>query len=342
MSEKIDEIGRKLLKYPNVTGYDKKLVKRIRDGREVDEYVIQVHVSKKIPKNCMRAEDLLPEEIDGVEVDVVKRGPFKALNVTNPNTILKHRPVIAGVSIGNKLISAGTNGWFMKSNIYPGEIFFGSNAHVFTPDVRLDCFEPTIVQPGPADIRSGDISDYKAGGYVWHKKLHPEEVITDCKIINAYAGLGNAVARMFRRKSRIKSYMPEQEKNHIDFAVARPSIEVKTEIIETRYASTEYEFVGFGFAGGDADSLVCKQNPYISETGWMPHRYDVAMNVSVDDILYKTGRTSFKTQNTVISSNVVEKVDYDGFSVVFDDVILTKHLLEPGDSGSAVFKRINN
>ncbi|GAH09835.1 unnamed protein product, partial [marine sediment metagenome] len=53
---------------------------------------------------------------------------------------------------------------------------------------------------------------------------------------------------------------------------------------------------------------------------------------------HKTGRTSCHNKASVTLTSAYEIVNYGNYYVAFDDVIVTNHMLEPGDSGSAVFK----
>ncbi len=73
---KIQELIRKyeseLLKYPNVVGVSTghKVVNRVN----TKELCISILVKKKIPKEKLDSESILPKEIEGVKTDVVDLG----------------------------------------------------------------------------------------------------------------------------------------------------------------------------------------------------------------------------------------------------------------------------
>jgi hypothetical protein len=61
-----------LMHYPNVVGVAESV--RTRDGRPTGEPCMVVYVVRKVPRQELRADEVLPEEIDGVCVDVVPVG----------------------------------------------------------------------------------------------------------------------------------------------------------------------------------------------------------------------------------------------------------------------------
>jgi hypothetical protein len=65
-----------LLARPNVVGVGVGL--RRRGGKRTDEVGLVVMVERKVPKSLLRAEDLIPAEIDGVPVDVREVGQVEA------------------------------------------------------------------------------------------------------------------------------------------------------------------------------------------------------------------------------------------------------------------------
>jgi len=54
------EIWEKIKDKKNVVGYSKKLRKRIKDGREVEEEVIRIYVSKKVDPARLDLKNLIP------------------------------------------------------------------------------------------------------------------------------------------------------------------------------------------------------------------------------------------------------------------------------------------
>lgn len=51
---------------------------RERDGKLTDEIALVVNVTRKLPRNQLAPEDLIPNEIDGVPVDVYETGEIQA------------------------------------------------------------------------------------------------------------------------------------------------------------------------------------------------------------------------------------------------------------------------
>lgn len=68
----------------NVLGYSESLKTRIKNEKKIDgTKVMRIYVSKKEPIEKLEAEDIIPEIVDGIEIDVVEIGELKALNETN-------------------------------------------------------------------------------------------------------------------------------------------------------------------------------------------------------------------------------------------------------------------
>lgn len=51
---------------------------RERDGKLTDEIALVVNVTRKLPRNQLAPEDLIPNEIEGVPVDVYETGEIRA------------------------------------------------------------------------------------------------------------------------------------------------------------------------------------------------------------------------------------------------------------------------
>jgi hypothetical protein len=323
----LEEVWEKIKGKKNVIGYSKKLRKRIKDGREVDEEVIRIYVSKKVDPSALDVKDLIPREIDGIPTDVVEIGEIKALNLHPLAHVTRVRPLVAGVSIGNWAITAGTLGWFFKNG--NGREMLGSNAHVFADDpFKTSSFEKRIVQPGRYD--EGKIPDDVVGRYHWHQPLEG----SGCSLSNAIADFLNGVSSLFGRKTRFELTLTEKAK--IDFAVAEPTVDYEIDL----YTAEECEgFIGLGFAGSNQASFFCKAE-HIRAVGWMPIDKSIEL-VTVGETVHKIGRTTEYTSGQVIDDSAFGRVSYGGLNYVeFDDVILTTPMLEGGDSGDSAWKSI--
>ena len=64
-----------LMAKPNVIGVGVGL--KIKDGVQTDKTSLIILVSKKIPEIELSAEELLPEEVEGIPVDVLEVGQIK-------------------------------------------------------------------------------------------------------------------------------------------------------------------------------------------------------------------------------------------------------------------------
>jgi hypothetical protein len=67
-----------LLAKANVVGVGVGL--RSRGGAQTQEVVLVVMVSQKVPQRLLAEEDLIPDDIDGVPVDVQAVGELRALS----------------------------------------------------------------------------------------------------------------------------------------------------------------------------------------------------------------------------------------------------------------------
>ena len=327
--ELFEEVKRKA----NVVGYSLKPQPRIRNGKTLPELCFRVYVSRKLPAKELRATDVIPREIGGVPVDVVEVGEVRALGYTikegKPEKTRRFRPVIFGVSIGHVQVTAGTNGFLFADK--KGNQYFGSNAHVLTPDPSKEpdrILVKDIVQPGPYD--GGTLAD-KVAEYVWHRRIVPVGGGSGCPVARVWAGIYNSLAKALGARTRLVPVIAEP--NRVDFAVASPKTEFLIRFPDFDF--TGHKFVGLGFAGSDVASLVCKAG-HIADEGYYPVGAGTA-EVREGDVVMKTGRTSCFTKAKVIDASAAMKVGYGSFTAWFEDVVLTEKLLEPGDSGSSVW-----
>ena len=135
-----------LLAYPNVHAVDVGF--EFADGEPTGQLALRVHVTDKVPASELRRADRVPEEIDGVPVDVIHYNPTPQLARN-----VRHNPVIGGIQIMNTSTpGVGTLGMIVLSrrSLRPLAI---SNHHVMcrTPEVATDI----VSQPGtaqPADL----------------------------------------------------------------------------------------------------------------------------------------------------------------------------------------------
>jgi hypothetical protein len=112
---------------------------------------VRVFVKKKLPKAELSKKHLIPAAIDGLPVDVVQTGVFRARG-NPPNPRKRHRPFFPGCSVGFDLedgtVMAGTFGALVKDR--GGKIYILSNNHVLAAEDLLAAGAP-IFQPGFLD-----------------------------------------------------------------------------------------------------------------------------------------------------------------------------------------------
>ncbi|MBO3801749.1 MAG: Ig-like domain repeat protein [Candidatus Brockarchaeota archaeon] len=283
-----------LLEKKNVVGFSTELKPKIVKGKETEVKAIRVYVKKKELKLALKEEDIIPEEIDGIKTDVVEVGEIVAF--FDPTQ--KVRPVTAGVSVGNIAITAGTLGWFYVDK--NGNKYFGSNAHVFTPDPMQppnNVSPKDIVQPGSYD---GGTKNDKIGSYVNHVQLYPTS---------------------------------SGKTNNLDFAVASMDVDCDYKIWQ-QYTPTK--IVGHLFAGSNTVTVIFKEH-YVTDLGYSPINATV-QDVNVGDYVQKWGRTSGYTIGKVLDTSAVVRVGgYSQGDATFVDQILTEAISSPGDSGSSVW-----
>lgn len=125
---------KRLLAYPNVHDVDVGL--EFADGYLTGRLALRVHVTKKVARAGLANRELVPDELDGVPVDVIQFNPQPHAIPRNQ----RHDPLLAGVRIQNTMLTGGcTLGMivFDRDSLEPLAI---SNHHVMvrTPAVASD------------------------------------------------------------------------------------------------------------------------------------------------------------------------------------------------------------
>lgn len=72
-----NRVQENLLSYPNVVavaeGY------KMKDGKPTNQKCLVVYVDKKVAKGKLKKDEIIPDEIDGIPLDVVEVGPIETL-----------------------------------------------------------------------------------------------------------------------------------------------------------------------------------------------------------------------------------------------------------------------
>jgi hypothetical protein len=214
-----------LLARPNVVGVG--ISYKSQHGQSTDELSVAVLVSRKIPRAALSAQQLIPEELDGVRTDVIQVGELRALQ----SRLERWRPAPGGVSIAHYRVSAGTLGCVVRDR-GTGTRLILSNNHVLA-DSNAGNPGDVILQPGPAD--GGQQNQDVLAHLERYCSLQFNEEPGTCAIADTAASLANAIARLLRSSHRLQSRRVQpQAANLVDAAVARPlaDSEVLDDILE--------------------------------------------------------------------------------------------------------------
>lgn len=211
---------RELLKKKNVVAAipGHKVVNGVDTGRNA----IVVYVTKKVPLGELRAEDVVPEVINGLESDVQITGEIRALSFDRTS---KWRPAPGGISIGHPLITAGTLGMIVRKD---GIAYILSNNHVLANSNDASISDETW-QPGKYD---GGGSMDTIGHLANFIKINFEGDGSTCPVTNTVVRVFNFLAKLLGRKSRVRSLVDIV--NTVDCAISRPLLDedISQEILE--------------------------------------------------------------------------------------------------------------
>lgn len=152
-------VASQLMTMPNVTGVG--VGYKVVGGRRTDVIAIRVYVAKKLPKAALRPEEVLPESLQGVPVDVIE-STFH-IHQGEDNQAL-HNPLVGGISIGNFILGgSGTLTVSVFDNDTKEDMIL-SNWHVLCG--RFDCaVGEEIIQPGTGGGDTGTSADIVARLY---------------------------------------------------------------------------------------------------------------------------------------------------------------------------------
>ena len=270
---------------------------------------------------------------------IVVDEPFRILVASTPLSASHRtgrvRPLVAGVSIGNILITAGTLGWF--GTMGDGVVLI-SNAHVFTnkPESPYPPANPAIVQPGSIDGGMASIDTVA----LYHSHI-PVKMIdeSDGPVSKAVVSGLNAVSRLLGRKTRFTAVVEPTNKVDVALATLRKGIQYNPLVMgdDGKPFGTSGELVGLLFAGTGEIYVVSKATNILK---YYPHLRLIgaeAVDAKIGDRVVKCGRTTGCTEGEVISTDAVVKVNYGTGYAVFEDVVLVRGKSAGGDSGSSVW-----
>ncbi|HOT92595.1 MAG TPA: hypothetical protein PLJ78_11430 [Anaerolineae bacterium] len=183
------------------------------EGQSTGDLSLIVSVTRKLPKDQLAPQDLIPKSVEGMLTDVVETGRIRAQIPENPKG--RFRPAQPGISIGHHDITAGTFGLLVHRH---GEPFILSNNHVLA-DANAAQIGDTIYQPGPAD--GGTAAD-RIATLAAFEALDFGDSPSQCNVANTIASWLNFLARVSGSDHRLQAVQQAGGVNTMDAALARP------------------------------------------------------------------------------------------------------------------------
>ncbi|MFZ5987203.1 MAG: hypothetical protein ACOYWZ_08800 [Bacillota bacterium] len=174
---------------------------------------IVVGVKEKKPISEISKQDIIPEKIGNLKSDVIEIGKVVAFQEPQQRKI---RPLIGGISIGHKDITAGTLGFFYKDYIV-------SNNHVLA-NCNNALKGDNIIQPGIYDGGAEKVAEL-----VCFQPL----VFTNSKTCGKTSfvlSLLNKIAEITKSPTRF-SARSAIVSNKVDVAIAKPIVPITNKIL---------------------------------------------------------------------------------------------------------------
>lgn len=264
---------------------------------------IIVFVEKKESKDSLSRSELIPENVDGVYVDVIEIGKVRLLDLRKE----KQRPAQPGMSLGHYKITAGTFGAVVKDKA-TGEPLILSNNHILanaTDGGDGRAFKgDAIIQPAPYD---GGTTKEKIAELLRFVPIYRSEKESDCLVADKATRIGNRLIQLVRPAYNMRFIKQYRGSNIIDAAVARPLSEsyIKQDILE------------IGIPKGISQAAVGMQ-------------------------VMKSGRSSGFGRGVVIATDVTLQVALNQTeTAVFSKQIVAQMASQGGDSGSLIMDEEN-
>ncbi|HEU0146557.1 MAG TPA: hypothetical protein VFR21_06730 [Bradyrhizobium sp.] len=151
--------------------------RKVVEGRPTSIMAVRLYVVQKLAPSLIPPRDRLPESINGIPTDVIESSPaflavrrVRALSkpgrradasvsasaaepACTTNRQKNQRPLVAGISVAHRDVTAGTLGYFCQSRRLgddPAKIYVLSNNHVLA-NVNKGLPGDMVLQPGPVD-----------------------------------------------------------------------------------------------------------------------------------------------------------------------------------------------
>lgn len=272
-------------------------MKKVGQERTKQPSII-VFVEKKVHRDNLSRGAVIPEQLDGVQTDVIEIGRVRLLDVRTG----MERPARPGMSIGHYKITAGTFGAVVKDRNTRDSLIL-SNNHILAnatdgSDGRSSPGDP-ILQPGAYD---GGTDRDKIAELVRFIPLMRSAKEADCPVATGAARIGSMLVHAVRPNYDMRLFKRYGGSNIVDAAVARP---VSADLISD-------DILEIGAPRGTATA-------------------------GVGQTVIKSGRSSGVTSGEVTATQVSLQVDLSDNEVgMFSDQVVTEMVSKGGDSGSLV------
>lgn len=307
-----------LLSKPNVVGVG--VGYQYKKGVQTSDLGIIVLVRRKLPTTALTSQELIPQQVNRIDVDVIEVGEIRALQSRTD----RWRPAPGGVSLGHYRITAGTFGAVVKDKA-SGERLILSNNHVLANSNDAVVGDP-ILQPGPID--GGSTPNDTIATLL---RFCPIEFSTEpgiCNLANAYAGIGNAIAGVIGSKHRVSTFQSNpQAVNTVDAAVARPTKD--SDILD--------EILEIGVVEGTTEAVLGMSVRKSGRTTGFTTGQITIINATVD-VSYGSGRVA-RFENQLVSGPMSQGGD-SGSLLVAGDALKAVGLLFAGSNQTTIFNPI--
>ena len=307
-----------ILAKPNVvgvgTGY------KVVGGVTTEDLCIMAMVSKKIPRDGLEPEAMIPSELDGVGTDVLQVGLLQAQG----GRLKRNRPLVGGISIGHYKVTAGTFGGVVRDR-ESGERFIISNNHVLANSNDAQIGDP-IIQPGAAD--GGRADDDTVAHLEKFRPIRFNVGPATCGVAKGFEKFGNAMASLFGSKHQVRTYFNDPEaSNIIDAALARP---ISDEILSD-------EILDIGILSGTTSAQLGQSVRKSGRTTGYTMGRVVILDATVD-IQY--GERVARYERQIVTDGMSNPGD-SGSLLVAADSLLAVGLLFAGSDQATIYNPIN-
>ncbi|MFP4344151.1 MAG: trypsin-like peptidase domain-containing protein [Anaerolineales bacterium] len=185
---------------------------KIRGLELTDELSLIVSVLRKLPREVLDPQDIVPRQVNGLTTDVVETGCIRAML---PDPRERHRPAMPGLSVGHFSGATGTFGLLVERE---GSPYILSNNHVLASCNDAQIGDP-ILQPGPLD--GGTLEDQIAE-LTEFEPLDFGVKQGECQFTETLAAALNTLAKWGGSHHRLQSVQQTAGENRLDAALARP------------------------------------------------------------------------------------------------------------------------